>query len=798
MIYYRSIMKISRFAICSCLCMLIVLHGTGQPIETLQKRFVDFAEKRVAEKIYVQTDKQFFLAGEILWLKLYVLNAANHLPLAMSKLAYVEILDKNNRPVAQAKIQLKDAQGNGSIFLPVQLTSGNYQLRAYTNWMKNSGADFYFSKPITIVNTQRQGEWAAGEKKQDYDLQFFPEGGNLVTGINSKLGFRLTDNYGKGQAFEGRVINAANETVANFNPGHAGIGHFNFTPVANQSYKAIVKLTDGSILEKPLPVAQTSGYVISVIGDPSSVINIKVQTNISAANEVYLLAHTRQHFKFIRRLTIINGTGNISVNREDIGDGITHFTVFNANGQPLAERLFFQFPKQQLTIHSKPGNESYTGRKPVSLELKTSVNGIPADAELSISVFRIDSLQALPVNDIRSYFWLTSDLRGNIEAPSYYFNLPEKEAALAIDNLMLTHGWRRFTWKEVEAAVKPAMRFPPELNGHLVTTRLLNTVSAEPVTNVEAFMSIPGPEIAFSTATSNEEGKAVFEIKDFYGPAEMILQAKQDKDSSFRVEIENPFSTSFSGDKIPDYSFPINTPNTLLDHHIAQQVRTTYTGLQLKQLIAADVDTTGFYGKAETTYMLDDFTRFRTMEEVLREYVKLVFVRKRGNNFHLTVYDPIAKKALENDPLVLIDGVPIFDQNKLMSIDPLQIRKLEVLYSRYFYGNAIFDGILHWFTYDNNIAHYELDSRVTVTSYEGLQLQREFFSPLYDTQEKISSSVPDFRNVLLWQPEISFKANQDKKIHFYTSDLPGRYAIIVEGMTANGVCGSTTQFIEVK
>src|SRR5687768_5841857 len=229
-------------------CILFKMDVNGQVAETLKKQFTDFAEKRLTEKIYVQTDKQFFLAGELIWLKLYVVDASSNKPLPMSKVAYVDILDKNNRPVVEAKIELKDSEGSGSIYLPVQVGSGSYKLRAYTNWMKNYPADFFFKKTITIVNTQKPGEWPDSAGRQQYDLQFFPEGGHLVTGISSKIAFRLTGKDGRGQLFHGALVNQDNDTVANFQPQHAGIGSFIFQPVANHQYTAVIKLADGRLI----------------------------------------------------------------------------------------------------------------------------------------------------------------------------------------------------------------------------------------------------------------------------------------------------------------------------------------------------------------------------------------------------------------------------------------------------------------------------------------------------------------------------------------------------------------------
>jgi hypothetical protein len=290
----------------------------------------------------------------------------------------------------------------------------------------------------------------------------------------------------------------------------------------------------------------------------------------------------------------------------------------------------------------------------------------------------------------------------------------------------------------------------------------------------------------------------IFEMKKRYGRAEMILQAKQGEDSSYQMDVVSPYATSYTDSKLPSLTLPVGAPNTLLEHYVGVQVRNVYTGQQLRKFYSPAADSNSFYGDAPFKYMLDDYTRFKTMEEVLREYVKLVFVRKRGNNFYLQVYDEEARKVLETDALVLVDGVPVFDVNKLMAMDPLKIRKLEVINNTYIFGNFMYDGILHWMSYEHDLAGYELDARALTVDYEALQLKREFYSPIYTEENKMSNRLPDFRNLLFWEPEIVSNGKQDAELSFFSSDLPGCYAIIAEGITTDGVCGSAVKFFEVK
>jgi hypothetical protein len=205
-----------------------------------------------------------------------------------------------------------------------------------------------------------------------------------------------------------------------------------------------------------------------------------------------------------------------------------------------------------------------------------------------------------------------------------------------------------------------------------------------------------------------------------------------------------------------------------------------------------------FYGLPDEKYKLDDFTRFPVMEEVMREYVPGVFVRKRKDGFHFRVADKPHKAVFETNPLVLLDGVPVFNLNKIMAFDPLKIKKLEVITSRYFHGPLVFDGLVSYTTYQGDLGGFPLDPKALLMEYEGLQLHREFYAPTYDTAQKLQTRLPDLRNLLYWAPEINTVASGWHQLEFYTSDQDGKYLVVVQGLDANGHVGSFYFPLEVR
>ena len=183
--------------------------------------------------------------------------------------------------------------------------------------------------------------------------------------------------------------------------------------------------------------------------------------------------------------------------------------------------------------------------------------------------------------------------------------------------------------------------------------------------------------------------------------------------------------------------------------NVGMQVLHAYYTDSIEKFATPQVDTTPFYGTADRAYMLDDYTRFTTMEEVLNEYVTEVILVKRDGKFYPHMLKG-TQGPQEGEPLVLLDGVPV-DGNQMVSYDPMKVKKLEVVISRYVLGSDIYGGIVHFITYKGGSENLKLDAGAIIMDYEGLQIKREFYSP--DYENKAASTLPDFRNVLYWHAQ---------------------------------------------
>jgi hypothetical protein len=313
-------------------------------------------------------------------------------------------------------------------------------------------------------------------------------------------------------------------------------------------------------------------------------------------------------------------------------------------------------------------------------------------------------------------------------------------------------------------------------------------------------MSVPGQRFQFWSAISDKEGVLRFNIGKAYGSNELVIYTTNNtRADSYDVELINPFSTSSAIHKIPVFELDEKWKDQLLSRSIHIQAQNIYSGDSTAKFKPHEItDTTAFYGLPSTQYYLDDYTRFITMEEVMREYVEEVRVRKVNGKYRYFVKNEPAQDFFEDDPLILLDGIPVFNVDKLMAFDPLKIKKLEVVTQKHFFGSLSANGIVSYSTYGGDLGGFELDPNAVIIQHQGLQLHRKFYSPVYENEDQLNGRIPDFRTLLMWEPNLQTNENGKQQLSFYTSDIPGNYLVVIHGITNNGMAGSGYYSFTVK
>lgn len=764
------------------------LRSQSLSFDAMHKKLASLKDIEYSEKIYIHCDRTFYLTGETLWWKAYVLNGADHQKTGVTKIAYIEILDSGNTPVLQSKIEIINGLADGGLFIPASLNSGHYRLVAYTRWMQNAPADYFYSQNITIVNPFRKAQ-KSPSASNPLSLQFFPEGGNLVMGLPNEVAALGITADGKGMAYHGSIVNHLNDTVARFRSIQFGLSSFHFTPIAGETYRALAK-ADGKWSEFSLPIIEPRGITMQV-ESAQPLVSVTLHSLREEGNVYYLVLHHRTRIKLEKIVTIRSATEQFTIPYDSLGDGVNHLTVFSASQVPVAERLLFKRGKA-LSLEGAVEASKFEPRKKFTLRLKLP-DGATRPAGFSMAVSKIDSLTEFEKTPIDTYLLLTSDLKGNIESPSYYFTNPNPEKDKLLDLVMKTHGWSRFDWREFLQGKSPK-RFLPEYRGHIINGRI-SSPDGSPANGVVAYLAVPAKSIRIYPATSNKEGNFSVELKPFYGLRKMYLQTDFRKDSLFSITLQSAFANQHVSPILPAFSLNPRSANALIERSVSMQASSIYAKATPPPI---DTDTTAFYGAADEAYRLDDYTRFPVLEEVLREYVAGIWVRKRGSNFSFQIPDKVNGRLLPGEPLVLLDGVPLFSVNSLMTADATRIKQIDVVERIYYLNGVSFNGIASFRSYEGDMAGITLNEKALVVDYDGLARKKEFYVPAYNSILEEESRIPDRRTLLIWKPNEEIEPSKGLDVSFFSSDLKGTFRIDIQGIDDEGHPISFEKLIEIK
>ncbi len=347
-------------------------------------------------------------------------------------------------------------------------------------------------------------------------LDFFPEGGDLVDGLESRVAFKALNSFGKPADVEGVLLSASGSTLAQFASLHQGMGSFNLTPSSGQQYR--VKITKPAVDSVyALPETLPAGYVIRTEKKGEQ---LEVMINSSHEEELVLTAQIAGRLVYSKVLHALKGSNKLTVPLGNFPAGVMQMTLFDAHSVARAERLVFVGENKTLQIAVKTEKEKYLPREKVRMTVQVKDHkGMPVPANLSMAVVN-DQLLSFADDkqgNLISQLLLQQELKEKVEELGFYFDPKEKKAAAALDHLLLTSGWRRFTWQQVLTQTTPEIRFPAE------TTTLTGEIR-----DGETGRSIAGANIRSSEGfyyTADSSGTFTISNADLSKPYSLTVKA---------------------------------------------------------------------------------------------------------------------------------------------------------------------------------------------------------------------------------------------------------------------------------
>ncbi|MDP4130062.1 MAG: hypothetical protein Q8939_07860 [Bacteroidota bacterium] len=433
--------------------LFIPLLVSAQKIDSMM---MIYADKFPQEKVYLQFDKRVYNPGETIWYKAYLFTGFD--PSPFSRNFYAEMYDASGNLLQRKTSPLSESTSAGSFEIPENFKGSRVHIRAYSTWMLNFDSSFVFEKDLRIAGIPKD---SAGSSVSEASIHFFPEGGDLVAGIENDIAFKANDAYGAPVRITGSLHDASGKDLLEFYSTHDGMGKFIITPDKSDVFYATWKDEKGIEHRTGLPPVKASGVVLRALNySRKLVFSVARQPDNATYEKLTVIAHMNQQLVY---KAIVNLKDNFmsggSIPVEQLPTGILQITVFDMNDNPLAERVVFVNNHNygfDPKIRMQAKSVQRRGRNVLEIEVPDTLK---CNMSLAVTDAEVDGVRDNDDN-IVSRLLLTGDIHGYVKDPYYYFKNNSDTLAQQLDLVMLTHGWRRFRWDLVRECKTPLIKYP--------------------------------------------------------------------------------------------------------------------------------------------------------------------------------------------------------------------------------------------------------------------------------------------------------------------------------------------------
>lgn len=850
---------------------LQAIHAQGTPFQALLsyvQNVYQFSQICQQEKVYLHFDNTAYFQGDIIWFSAYVVNATTQTP-AQSKVLYVELLSPNGVVLKQLKLKVENGQAHGSFPLvetPIEearalrgvmaLPSGFYEVRAYTRTMLNFDEAGVFSRVFPVFEApKKEGDYSnpamkrwdnpyeqlrpETDKAKTINMTFYPEGGSLVMGVENRVAFKAMDENGMGVAVKGNVQVDKDEAPIPFTTTHDGMGYFDIVPTKKRH---TVDVAYGDKIHTfRLPEADEEGYALRV--DNSRAEHIRGQLSGYAGCQDELLGVMlicRGAVSYFDTISIKQGRALFVVPKENLPTGIHQLHLFNAAGELFAQRhVFVNNGIAAGEVRVTASATQYAPFEQVKMNVKTSLpDGTPMPATISMAVRDRQNLGTIYEDNVMTNMLLSSELKGYIHSPEFYFADTSPVHVQALDLLMMVQGWTRYNWHKM-ARVEPFYIKHYVEDGLVIDGYVLNRMKDKPIEGATVKMRLYSPDRSQTQETSvitDENGSFGFSVEEFDGKWDMFLSVFKDgKEQDCRLKLDRA-------------SRPTVRAYTLTDTYLTDDVATA-DDIEVERLsnepsLQADpdsvflLDNVDIYGRKKyvdyltfKAYDAEEDTEFH-LDQGNHTYMVRDYLTEKGYNIDYSRYTGVMPEtittreemmswALEQCPInnrrvlwylhnedsewmkqsytpgfdidmadvksIIVYDSP-FDYHQIPVVrDVLTIEQLEELEQSKDAGDFMFSRGL----YVVDISMYPKGLRRSKvkgqrqTSFRGYSEVPDFYAPEYP-DGPIQGDV-DYRRTLYWNPSLTTDAEGAASVEFYNNSYSKEFSVSAEGISAGGV-----------
>lgn len=728
-----------------------------------------------------------------------------------------------NQPAKQKQFILKVLDGKKTIYKDERQTNAAGVLNGKFSLPVNTAKEVNILLVDEADTSRRSIVPIYLNRPQNIDLQFMPEGGSMVAGITSRVGFKAIEENGLGIDVKGIIANSKNLQVASFASLHKGMGVVEFTPVEGETYTAIINSPVTKRFQ--LPAIKNSGIVLELDNDQNADhIKLTITCSPDLVNkQYYIFGLSRGVVCYAANINFGNTVVHGSIAKSLFPSGIAHFTLMNALQQPLNERMLFIDHSDNLNV-TLSANNIFSVRDSIPLHISVTDNmGKPVTGSFSLSVtddaqVKNDSVDQL---DIVTKMLLSADVKGNIEQPAYYLNNKDDLAWRSLDALLLTQGWIGYDWTKINKPPTPLFSAQPAFSITGKVTNLFNS----PINKAHVVLMSSGSNFNVRDTVTNKNGEFVFTNFKRFDSSAFVIDARNAKDKKFGIGLAvNEFKPAAFTLMPAVELFPwyVNSDSTIQNFTKDQQVIESQLGkggryktlnevkINARKVIKGSSNLNG--GGADQIIDQAEIEKETGKKKSLLQLLK----EKVKGFIEIPMGDRYAYRINSSNVFFIVDGINLhrFTDNvkdALEYLDAEDITGIEVmLNSRYTsnYKSTFFDlgqqmdirgqhAFIEITTRSGNGIFFKKSPGVVIYKPIPVIFPRQFYSPKY-TVKNINNKIKDLRSTIYWNPEIITDKNGEANIYFYAADTPTTYTLNFEGSNLNGSVGYKFQKISVQ
>lgn len=780
--------------------------------QKLAGALTEYYKRYPQEKVFLHTDQNVYLGGQTIWYKAYTMAYGK--PSHLSGIMYLRLSDTSGKQIIQDKLPLKNSTAYGNITLPDSLPTGWYSLQAFTAWMLNFDQGGIYRQNIYIQNIRDTvSHVLVNTTAKAYHINFFPEGGDMVDGNICNVAFKAVDENGLPVKVEGEILDNSQKSVAKLITIHDGMGSFELEADAGKSYTAQVHFPDGSVQPVALPPVKKTGITLRI---NTTAINGGLEVRISCSNQseqhkdVIVVAEQNNGTSVLYPLRLNRGINVVNLNANSFSTGVLRLTVFGDTGLPVAERVAFISNNDQLQLALSGDKLSFAPKSENEFILNIKdKDGQTVKANLSVAITDA-GVGTEPDDNICSWLLMSSELRGYIHQPAYYFKNNSDTLRRQLDLVMLTSGWRHFKWDTLLNNTPVKLNYFVE-NAQLIAGKIENYQDKD---NLRIKLLITNSDSSKNVASIRPTSEGIFVLKDYdrRGTANISYEVvnKKNRRQAAKVTFFTPAvdTVHFAAETPGRFAETEPVPKkTYLDSLAsAQRLMLITKGIMLKtvnikekQLTPTELLIQNHVKRLTTDNATTfDFVNSPTPPSGAMNGGIIGYLQGRIAGLQIT-YNPVSGWTFAyHGQSSLSDTQPAFyiDEATVALADIIDVPLSEIAMVRFAPApvwfaplNGGFVGAILVYTkrFGDEKYSYSNGKGFGQYTFNSYSVTREFPSPDYSNAKQ--RSEPDYRTTLFWAHDLNTDDYGKVKIHFYNSDKAKKYRIIIQAVDADGRVG---------